>query len=152
MEARLSAAAVSMLDAFDVVLFTALAPVPSLPTSPAPRQAASPSQPSSPTAAAAASATRTPLAACPSPLTRSLRDYRASVVASRIAPSSLAAVTAGSDASAHSSSGGAGATSAASSLGLGQAAVAFDDLWLKYLDQFVAWKSHDAGGSKGHWD
>jgi hypothetical protein len=32
---------------------------------------------------------------------------------------------------------------------LGKLLVAFDDLWLEYLDQFVVWKGRDAASLEG---
>lgn len=138
-EARLSAAAHQMLDAFETLLTQLLQP----------------------TAPAAASASPTAASAAPSPLTQSMTRYvapsnsssGAKPVARALfpAPGGAFGQGAASSNSFTSSSSPTGASSssqgpAAAQASLGSLLVAFDDSWLEYLDQFVVWKGRDAVG------
>lgn len=160
-EARLSAAAHQMLDAFEALLAQLLQPAAPAPAS------------SSPVAATSA-------AVCPSPLNASLTNYVSSSATAaagsqddkqpRVARALFPAPAGAFNNSFSSPTGGLSSSSApgscssqASSPVSGQGSgsplaqgsgprslasllVAFDDSWLEYLDQFVVWKGRDAVG------
>lgn len=148
-EARLSAAAHRMLDAFETLLTQLLQPA-STPAAPA---ATSPT--SSPT----------PASAAPSPLNQSMTRYVHTSAAdskpvaralfpaaggafgqgganSFTAPSNAASTPSSTPATGSSSTQGQSAPQSS----LASLLVSFDDSWVEYLDQFVVWKGRDAVG------
>jgi hypothetical protein len=167
-EARLSAAGVRMLAAFNALLRQLLQPAAAASSSPAP-------------AAPEAPAAYSRSFACPSPLAKSMTSYlsgppstaaAATAVPPSVArqlfpaaggafgspapspfsavagspaasPPSLASLS-GSASSSPASRGVSPLVRAATSPSLASLLVAFDDSWLEYLDQFVVWKGRDA--------
>jgi hypothetical protein len=157
-EARLSAAADQMLDAFEALLAQLL-------------------QPAAPVTAATSPVAATSAAVCPSPLNASLTKYVSSSSTAAAADSKQPGVAralfpagafnnsfSGPSSSGLSSSSAPGSCSSQGSSpvsgqgsgsplaqgsgprSLASLLVAFDDSWLEYLDQFVVWKGHDAVG------
>lgn len=152
-EARLSAAAHQMLDAFEALLAQLL-------------------QPTAPTAATSP----TPTPVCPSPLNASLTRYVSTAADSEASkpsvarslfplpggafaqgsansftgpstgPSSAPGSITSQGSSPVSSRGSASPLAQQAQPSLASLLVAFDDSWLEYLDQFVVWKGRDAVG------